>query len=260
MYRHTEFVRCEVRLPYGNSSSWSQIGLHGISEKGLKCEDLNGVSEDMVVEKSGCSGAIWEIFRREEADRRTWQAKGCFKIKWQCNIKRGHFRNSGQIMGLVWVQVKVNIREQSDDQDYKNLELNGGYLVIKDQNAKNFNMRGQFGHYYPKLWTNLDKNFRSWGYFRENSDIFWGYFGQLLLSVCGSNYQQGHFWKADIYWGCWDRELLLLFKGVSVFLADLGPVLHSRKHPPLPATPNSRNPEVSSPLKKSGNTEHNKSG
>ena len=146
-------------------------------------------------------------------DRRTWQAKGCFKIKWQCNIKRGHFRNSGQIMGLVWVQEKVNIREQSDDQDYKNLELNGGYLVIKDQNAKNFNMRGQFGHYYPKLWTNLDKNFRSWGYFRENSDIFWGYFGQLLLSVCGSNYQQGHFWKADIYWGCWDRELLLLFKG-----------------------------------------------
>ncbi|KAL4572405.1 hypothetical protein LXL04_019180 [Taraxacum kok-saghyz] len=116
-------------------------------------------------------------------------------------------------MGLVWVQEKVNIREQSDDQDYKNLELNGGYLVIKDQNAKNFNMRGQFGHYYPKLWTNLDKNFRSWGYFRENSDIFWGYFGQLLLSVCGSNYQQGHFWKADIYWGCWDRELLLLFKG-----------------------------------------------
>ncbi|KAL4563164.1 hypothetical protein LXL04_027199 [Taraxacum kok-saghyz] len=44
------------------------------SEKGLKCEDLNGVrvseEEDMVVEKSGCNpGAIWEIFRRQDVGK-----------------------------------------------------------------------------------------------------------------------------------------------------------------------------------------------
>ena len=61
--------KCEVNRKKNDGNELG-IDSHGNiteSEKGLKCEDLNGVSEDMVVEKSGCSGAIWEIFRREEA-------------------------------------------------------------------------------------------------------------------------------------------------------------------------------------------------